>query len=151
MALTREFSETVRNRLVGDVNFRLALLKEALDILLEGDVATGKALLRDYVNATVGFEVLAELVSTPAKSLHRMLGVKGNPRADNLFKLLAALQKAECVDARVEFQRGRERSPGALSVHEPAAIYAVTAGGAPPESAGRWARQRAARHRKGKP
>ena len=34
---------------------------------------------RDYINATIGFEALAALTHTPAKSLMRMFGPKGNP------------------------------------------------------------------------
>lgn len=105
MALTKEFKDTVKARVERDLEFRLALLREAMDSLLEGDVATGKALLRDYINATVGFEELANYVKTPPKSLHRMFGPKGNPRANNLFRVLAALQRAEHVGARVQFRR----------------------------------------------
>jgi hypothetical protein len=34
-------------------------LKEAVDAPLSGDVETGKTVLRDYINATVGFDKLA--------------------------------------------------------------------------------------------
>jgi DNA-binding phage protein len=53
----------------------------------------GKAVLRDYIKATIGFAALAEGVGTPSKSLIRMFGPKGNPNADNLFKVLGHLQK----------------------------------------------------------
>lgn len=139
MALTREFTDTVKTRLESDGEFRLALLKEAMDNFLEGDVATGKALLRDYINATLGFEKLAALVATPSKSLHRMLGPNGNPRAANLFRMLAVLQKAERVGAKVEFQSaGLPRTSASLGVQEAPAAYGAV----------RWARGRAARHRK---
>lgn len=101
MALTKEFSETVKARVDRDAEFRLALFKEALDCFLEGDVVTGKGLLKDYINATVGFEALADRVRMSAKSLHRMLGPKGNPRAENLFRVLGALRRSEHVDAKV--------------------------------------------------
>ena len=48
---------------------------------LEGDVDTGKAIPRDYIKATVGFEKPGEATGTPPKSLIRMLGPRGNPRA----------------------------------------------------------------------
>ena len=54
MALTRDFKETVRERLKRDPAFREALLTEAVDCLLSNDVETGKSLLCDYVNATIG-------------------------------------------------------------------------------------------------
>lgn len=105
MALTKDFKDTVKARAERDVEFRLALLREAVDCLLDGDVAAGKQLLRDYINATVGFEALGSQVKTSPKSLHRMFGPKGNPRADNLFRILAVLQRAEHVGARVQFRR----------------------------------------------
>jgi DNA-binding phage protein len=57
-----------------------------------GDVDTGKAILRDYIKATVGFEKLGEATGTPAKSLIRMLGPRGNPQARNLFSVIGYLQ-----------------------------------------------------------
>ena len=56
MAFTRDFKETVQARARRDPAFREGLLKEGVECLLSGDVDTGKALLRDYVNATIGFK-----------------------------------------------------------------------------------------------
>jgi DNA-binding phage protein len=84
MALTREFKETVKARAERDPAFREALLIEAIELLLSGDVETGKAVLRDYINATVGFEKLAKEAGTPSKNLMRMFSVYGNPRANKL-------------------------------------------------------------------
>ena len=101
MALTREFKETVKARAGADPEFRAALLSEVVDLFLAGDTDTGKAVLRDYINATIGFEALAERVGTPSKSLMRMVGKNGNPRADNLFAVLNALQQATGVQLEV--------------------------------------------------
>jgi hypothetical protein len=79
MALTRDFRETVMARAQRDARFRQALVTEALNAYLAGDAATGKAMLRYLINATIGFEGLAAEVNKPSKSLHRMLGAKGNP------------------------------------------------------------------------
>lgn len=73
------------------------MLKEGIDTMLAGDVSTGKAILRDYINASVGFNNLAEETSIPAKSLMRMLSPKGNPRADNLFQIIHHLQIREGI------------------------------------------------------
>lgn len=97
VALTREFKETVRARANADPAFRAALLAEVVDLFLAGDVEAGKAVLRDFINATIGFEALSERTGTPAKSLMRMVGKHGNPRADNLFAVLRALQEATGV------------------------------------------------------
>ncbi|VAW15934.1 FIG00800164: hypothetical protein [hydrothermal vent metagenome] len=99
--LTREFKESIKARAEHDLLFRAALLSEAVDLLLAGDVDTGKAVLRDYIKATIGFEELAAEVGTPSKSLMRMLSDKGNPTASNLFAVLSHLQKATGVHLSV--------------------------------------------------
>ena len=149
MALTKDFKTTVRARTERDPEFRLALFRQALECLLEGDVTAGKGLLRDYINATVGFEELATRVETPAKSLHRMLGPKGNPTAAKLFRILAVLQHGEQVDARVqllgEVVRGLEdvRAGRLIGVEELRARYEV--------GPARTTRKRAARIREPDP
>ncbi|MCJ9754515.1 transcriptional regulator [Neorhizobium sp. BETTINA12A] len=101
MTLTREFKETVKARLDQDPAFRAALLSDAVELLLEGDLETGKSVLRDFINATIGFETLAEKVDMPAKSLMRMFGPKGNPRADNLFNVIRQLQESSGIHLAV--------------------------------------------------
>jgi DNA-binding phage protein len=59
-------------------------------------------LLRDYVNATVGFEQLGTQLHKSPKSLMRMLSEQGNPRADNLFAVVAHLKAREGVDFSVK-------------------------------------------------
>jgi hypothetical protein len=93
MALTRDFKETVQARAKRDEAFRQALLQEAVAAMLGGDLETGKVLLRDYINATVGFEALGHATGTSPKSLMRMFGPRGNPQARNLFAVLGHLQK----------------------------------------------------------
>ena len=70
--------------------------------LLAGDIATAKTILRDYINATVGFTELAQATHIPSKSLMRMLGPTGNPRADNLFEVVSFLQQREGVRFHVK-------------------------------------------------
>ncbi|SRR5258708_36310743 len=101
MALTRDFKETVKARAERDPAFREALLTEAAEQLLAGDLETGKAVLRDYINATVGFEKLAKATGTPSKSLMRMFSPKGNPRASNLLTVLGKLQRVAKVHLAV--------------------------------------------------
>jgi DNA-binding phage protein len=97
MALTRDFKKTVKARAERDPAFRLGLFQEAIEAFLSDDVETGKVLLRDYVNATVGFEELARALDKNPKSLMRMLSAEGNPRAENLFALVAHLKAMERV------------------------------------------------------
>lgn len=101
MALTRDFKETILARAQRDTRFRQALFTEAIDAYLAGDTATGKAMLRDLVNATVGFEGLAAEINKPSKSLHRMLAPHGNPSTENFFGIVSALQKKTRVKLRV--------------------------------------------------
>ncbi|MCU0730889.1 MAG: transcriptional regulator [Hyphomonas sp.] len=102
MGLTREFRDTVKARAATDSAFREALLQEAVSALLANDVDTGKTILRDYINATVGFEKLGAVTKTSPKSLMRMFGPAGNPQAKNLFAVLAKLQKATGVRLEVK-------------------------------------------------
>lgn len=97
MPLTRSFKELVVARIRKSPRYRLALLREGLEALYSGDLATGKAILRDYINATVGFQRLGAAVGTPPKSLMRMFSPAGNPRAENLFAVTRHLQRQENV------------------------------------------------------
>lgn len=102
MALTRDFKVTIKARAVRDPAFRKELLREGVECLLAGDVDTGKTILRDYINATVGFVELARVVDRSPKSLMRMLGPSGNPQARNLFEIVAYLQQREGVRFHVK-------------------------------------------------
>lgn len=101
VALTRDFRETVQARAQTDPKFREELFTEAINAYLDGDAATGKAILRDLVNATVGFETLAAEVGKPSKSLHRMLAPRGNPSTDSFFGIVSALQRRTRVRLHV--------------------------------------------------
>ena len=101
MALTRDFKETVMARARRDRKFREGLLTEALECFLAGDIDTGKVVLRDYVNATIGFREHGRLTNKKDTSLMRMLGPTGNPAARNLFEIIAHLQEQEGVRFKV--------------------------------------------------
>ncbi|MGO9686135.1 MAG: DNA-binding protein [Beijerinckiaceae bacterium] len=101
MAVTRSFKTMVEDRLNRDPGFREALLRESVETMLAGDMEAGKAVLRDYIKATIGFTALAESIGTPSKSLIRMFGPKGNPNADNLFKVLGHLQKQAGIQLHI--------------------------------------------------
>jgi DNA-binding phage protein len=105
MPLTHDFKETIRARAEKDPAFRQALLREGVECLINGDLATGKAVLRDYVNATSGFQKLEKRTRIPAKSLMRMLSPKGSPSAVNLLSILTALQKSERIHFELALRR----------------------------------------------
>ncbi len=101
MPLTRDFKEAVQARIARDASYRRELLREGVECLLAGDLDTGKAILRDYINATIGFEKLSQLTHKSTKSLMRMLGPNGNPQARNLLDVIVHLQRAERLNFRV--------------------------------------------------
>ncbi|MCY4471119.1 MAG: transcriptional regulator [Thiotrichales bacterium] len=105
MSLTRDFKETVQARIDRDPAFREELLKEGIECLLLGDVDTGKAVLRDYINATIGFRELGGLTTKSPKSLMRMFSPSGNPQARNLFEVIGCLQEHEGLHFEVQAVR----------------------------------------------
>jgi len=93
MALTREFKQTVVERVQRDPEFSRALLDEAASLFLNGEPAAARLILRDLINATLGFENLAEATQKPSRSLHRMLSAGGYPGMDNLAAIFDALRR----------------------------------------------------------
>lgn len=110
MVLTTDFRQTVQARVRRDPAFRRGLLADALESLLSGEVALGKELLRDYINATVGFPKVAANTKIHVKTLHQMFGPRGNPTAGKLFEIVAYLQQAEGVNLEIRPSRGTRRS-----------------------------------------
>ena len=120
MTLTRDFHETVVARAKRDPAFKPALLMEALQAFLDGEVAPGLIMLRDCINATVGFSALAKQTQIPEKSLMRMVGPRGNPTASNLFAIMAALQQANDTRApRAKARRLARLEPASKRKVEP--------------------------------
>lgn len=100
-ALTGSVRELIDGYIASDPAFREALIQEAVEAMLSGDVETGKTILRDYIKATDGFEKLGRAIGTPPKSLIRMFGPRGNPQARNLFGVIGYLQKRDGLTLRV--------------------------------------------------
>jgi DNA-binding phage protein len=94
MAHTRDVTHTIIARASADPLFAQALLQEAATLFLNGEADLAKAILRDLVNATVGFEQLALQVAKPSKSVHRMLSQSGNPTMSNLAAIFQSLKDA---------------------------------------------------------
>ena len=93
MALTRDFKETVKERAARDPAFAKAMLDEAATAFLNGEASVARLILRDLVNASVGFEDLATETKRPSKSLHRMLSEKGNPSTDNFASIFRVVRE----------------------------------------------------------
>ena len=101
MALTRDFKQTVIERVERDPAFAKALLDEAATLFLNGEAGVARMVLRDLVNATLGFEQLAAATDKPSKSLHRMLSPRGNPSMDNLAAIFGAIRAQLKVNLEV--------------------------------------------------
>lgn len=102
MPITQKFRTTILTRAASDANFRRLMLTEAVNEMLAGDMEAGKAMLRDYINATITFQRLAKKLKKSSKSIHRMLGRRGNPRAENLLQIIKTLQENEHITLHVE-------------------------------------------------
>jgi DNA-binding phage protein len=100
MTLTRDFRQTIVERITRDPEFAKGLLDEAATLFLNGEPDIARLMLRDLVNAIVGFEELAVETAKPAKSLHRMLSKSGNPSMDNLAAILGVVRKKLGVDIK---------------------------------------------------
>lgn len=100
MSITRDYKETIDKRVKIDSKFAGALLDEALSLFLNGESDVARLVLRDLVNATVGFEYLASEIEKPSKSLHRMLSAKGNPTMNNLTNIFTVLRRR--LDVNIE-------------------------------------------------
>ncbi len=101
MALTREYKETVLNRIQKDERFAKALYAEAMNALLAGQIEEGLSILRDLVNAKISFAELAKQTGFGEKSLHRMLSRRGNPTSKSLFIVTGAISHDLGLKVRV--------------------------------------------------
>jgi len=101
MAITRDYKDTINERVSKDPAFTAALFDEAITLFLNGEPEVARLVLRDLVNATVGFEELALDIKKPSKSLHRMLSARGNPTMDNLTKIIGILRNNLGIDIEV--------------------------------------------------
>lgn len=102
MPLSRDFKDLVRERAQHDEAFRIGMLQGALEALGVGDAIEAKILIRDYINATMGFPELAETVQSHPKTLMRQFSAKGNPTLDKLSAVLKELTAREGYVIKVE-------------------------------------------------
>jgi len=105
MPITKQFRKTILERAESDPEFRRHLLIEAINELIGGDLNAGKSILRDYINATITFEGLSKKLKKSSKSVHRMLGPSGNPRAGNILEIIKLLQAHERVTLQVKVKK----------------------------------------------
>ena len=112
MALTRDFKATVQARVQADPAFREALLREGIETMLRGEVDTGKAILRDYIKATVGFEKSRRRYRLIRKEPHPHVWPNRQSTSAQSFRGAATVAEACRVDAACD-------RAGALMINEP--------------------------------
>ena len=92
MSLTKKYKLTVLARIQRDPLFAKSLYAEAINAILEGEIDEGLSMLRDLVHAKISFKELARETGFGEKTLHRMLGHRGNPTAKSLATIIHAIQ-----------------------------------------------------------
>jgi len=90
----------VQDRVGRDLGFAAALMEEALQSLLDGDVDIARSHLRDLIKGSLGYGQLSTRTGIPAKSLIRMFGPNGNPTLGNVTAVLQVLQ--QCTGVRLK-------------------------------------------------
>jgi len=126
MALTKNYRETVLERIQSDPEFTSALYAEAIAALVQGDQATTLSILRDLVHAHVTFKSLAYQTGFGEKALHRMLGAHGNPTSENLAQIIHAVEKTLNLDVEITVRQApasRKKHPSPTQPI-PAVVYA---------------------------
>jgi DNA-binding phage protein len=98
MVLARGVNRTVEERVRRDPDFAKALLDEAATLFLNGEPHTARVILRDLVEAVIGFEALASEIGKTSRSLQRMLSTEGNPSMDDVAIILGVVRKKLGVD-----------------------------------------------------
>ena len=113
----RSFDEVVQARVGREEAFADALLQEAVQEMLAGELDVARSLIRDVIKGSMGYAELSRRTGTPEKSLVRMFGPNGNPTAANMFSVLAQLQRHSGVSlqvrsVRVPRKRSAKAGPG---------------------------------------
>jgi len=102
MPLTRDFKETVQERARREPEFRQELLKSATRCVLNGEPRVGRTMLRDYIAADTDFDELSRKTGETRESLERILSDGGDPRADDLLCIVAAIAEHEGLELDVQ-------------------------------------------------
>jgi hypothetical protein len=93
MVIMRSVELTVRARLQADPGFRDAMLGEVLDLIQTNDLDVGRAVLRQVIQATLGFDRLGVELGLSARDLVRVFGRRGRPQAQELLRTHALLTR----------------------------------------------------------
>ncbi len=102
---TTSYKAAMKSMVDENPKLGVEMLEDALNSLLSGKLDEGRLLLRQFVNATMGFKELAARTGKADKNLMRTLSASGNPTASNLFEIVQACVQAEGVTVAAHVQR----------------------------------------------
>lgn len=91
----RYANEIIVEELQEDREFLKAHLANAIASFFNGEHGAARLMLRDIVNATIGFAELAAKLNKSDKGLMQMLTEKANPSAEHLFGIIYEVMKHE--------------------------------------------------------
>lgn len=115
MPLGKTLDELIEDDVRNDPEFTKALMGEVFNLIRDGEVSAARATLRNIVHASIGFPQLSIQTGIGEKSLHRMLGPKGNPTLNNLGAIAAALNAfLPAVAPAAPKRRGRKPATSPL-------------------------------------
>lgn len=107
---TTPYKDSMKAMVGRNPGMSVEMFEDAINALFAGELVEGRLLLRQYVNATIGFAELARRTGKTDKNLIRALGPNGSPTAANLFQIIQACMKAEGVTVAAHVIRRDERS-----------------------------------------
>ena len=107
----RNLHDLVQGRAGREPGFAGALLEEAVECMLAGELPTARSLIRDAIKGSMGYAELSKRTGTPEKSLVRMFGPSGNPTAANMSSVLKELQHHGRLRLRVRAEPAAGRRP----------------------------------------
>lgn len=91
--LTVDARETIRARITREPEFARALVSESIELLANGEPDTSRRVLRDVVDATIGFKNLADRLEKSPESMREMLSQNGNPTMNDLSAIIGVLRQ----------------------------------------------------------
>ena len=101
MPLTREFKELVVDMARKDSEFRKGLIRNAIELVFEGDLVAGKFALRDYINATGIIDDISYRLGKHKSSIRRMMGPNGSPTLKNFVEIVRVCAEFEGIKITV--------------------------------------------------
>jgi DNA-binding phage protein len=107
---TTPYRDSMKAMVARNPGMAAEMFEDAINALFAGELDEGRLLLRQYVNATIGFGELARRTGKTDKNLIRALGPKGSPTAANLFQIIQACMKAEGLTLAAHVIRPDERA-----------------------------------------